>query len=150
MEPLQPLHVDFIEREPPYQFPERDAGLQPGQRGTETEMDAVAEGQVSLDGAVGDEALRLIERSVVAIGRSVDEEDDLPLRDLLAVAGDRMGGHSTLVMRRWVETQEFFDRIGPEVRIVNQAGALIGELRQDNLAGGDHLGRGLIAGHAEE
>ena len=113
-------------------------------------MDAVAEGQVSLDRAIGDEAIRFVERPVVAIGRPVDEEDDRPLWDLLAVAGDRMGGHSTLVVRRWVETQEFLDRIGPEVRTLNQAGALIWELRQDNRAGGDHLGRGLIAGHAEE
>ena len=104
MEPLQPLHVDFIEREPTYQFLERDAGFEPGQRGAEAEMDAVAEGQVSLDGAIGDEAIRFIEGPVVAIGRPVDEEDDRPLWDLLAVAGDRMGGHSTLVVRRRVET----------------------------------------------
>ena len=58
MESLDSGSVDFVIREPPDQLFECDPRLEPGERRTQAEVDAMAEGQVAVDGAIGDIPVR--------------------------------------------------------------------------------------------
>src|SRR5271154_4522787 len=65
---LGPVEVDVPFREAREDLVERDAAFEPGQRGAETEVDAVPEREVLVDVPVDVEAIRVLVAAVVAVG----------------------------------------------------------------------------------
>lgn len=130
----------------------RDPGLQAGERGTQAEVDAVAEGDMAA-GVAGDvEAVGVVEAEGVASGVGDHGEHDLAATgdhragDVDRVEGEAEGGG----LQRSVVAQHLLDRAVDEGQIGAQRGELlrVGEQRQHAV--GDEIAGGLVAGDQQQ
>ena len=117
---------------------ERDAALEARERGTETEVQPVAEAQVVTDLAVDVEAVAVGEPPVVAVRRPVEQHHDAALGNDLAVVLDVARDVARLDGRRRLEAEELLDRLRDERAVGRDLAPLVGVL-------GEHL-----AGPADE
>ena len=96
---------------------QRDLRLQTRERGTETEMNALAEGQM-LIGFSGDiETRGIVELGFVAIGRADPRHDPGPLRDRKSSKLHVISGHTEHRLHRRTVAKHFFDGASEQVRV---------------------------------
>jgi len=113
-------------------------------------MDAVAEGELTLDHAVDREMVRRVELALVAVGGPVDQEHLLPRRDALTVELDVAGQGPGQGLDRRIEAEALVHGPGEDVGICRDRTALTRVLREKHGAVADQVGRGLVACHEEE
>ena len=127
-----------------------DPPFEPGQRGTQTEVDAVAEGEVVPDPAVDVEAVGLVELALVAVRRGVQQQHDAVLGDSPAVVLDVGRQDAGLDGRRRLVAEELLDGVGDEAAVLDQLAALVGVVGEDLSGPADQTGGGLVAGPGEQ
>ena len=137
-------------REPLEDLVQGDAALQAGERGAETEVDAVAEGQVVVDLAVDVEAVRVGESSLVAVRRGGQEEHRAALRDHRAVVLD-VGGHVPGLDRGGgLVAEQLLDGAGDEAAVLGQLLQLVRVVGQHLAGPADQAGGRLVAGRRQQ
>src|SRR5690606_7614570 len=93
------LPVDLPGRKPLQHLVQRDAALEPGERRSETEVDAVAEGEVMIDPSLDVEAVAAWEAALVAVRGAGQQEDGALRRHAPSVVLD-VGGEKARLDRR--------------------------------------------------
>ena len=129
---------------------ERDPALQAGQRGTQAEVDAVAEGEVATDVAVDVEAVAVREVALVPVGRAVEQDHDAALGHRLAVVLDVTLDVAGLHRRRRLVAQQLLDGVGDERAVRHQLAALVGMAAEDLAGPADEPGRRLVPGAGQQ
>src|SRR5947207_8718208 len=104
----------LIGREPPQHLLEHDAHLQAGEVGAETEVHAVAEGEVRVGVAADVEVHRPGKHRLVAVRRGLPEQDLVARLDRVTAERRLASGRSTLRRRRGSPTQHLFHGRGKE------------------------------------
>src|SRR5918995_233719 len=127
-----------------------DLRFEPRQRRAKTEMDAVTEGHVRVLGAADVEALGIVERLGIAVGRVHEGEDPLAFADRLAAHLEVGGGDTREGARGAVVAQPFLDRAARHRRRGEQAFPLLAILHRIEEAVADEVGRRLVAGKQEQ
>src|SRR5215218_3829976 len=97
VEEFDGLLVDGVPRVPGEELLERDARLEPGDRGAEAHVRAVTEGEDARVGARDVEVVRAIELARVTVARPEQEQHLRSWRHLHAVQRDRAGGGASHV-----------------------------------------------------
>ena len=129
---------------------ESDAGFQPGQRGAQAVMRAVAEAEVRPVAAAGVEDVGRWEAARVAVGRAQAHQHLFVRGDLDAVEGDRLGRDPERGVRDWGgEPDQLLDGGGQPSGIGQQRLEPAGVIQQGHHPVADQAGRGVVAGHHE-
>ena len=134
------VHVDLPLGEPVQHLVERDPAFEPGQRGAQAEVDAVAEGEVLADRRGGCRTRSPSGNApVVAVGRRRRGAASRCPPGPSARGARRPGDVAADVRRRRLEAQELLDGVRDERPVLDQLAALIGMV-------GQHLARSSRSG----
>src|SRR5947209_19942728 len=123
---------------------ERDAALEPGERGAEAEVDTEREREDAGGFAVDIEPIAVGEATLIAVRRTHDAGDhsaggDRAAREVHVL--DRVAG--VLHARRLV-AEELLDRVRNEGRVLDELAALVGVVREDLAGPADQLRGGVV------
>src|SRR5262245_18631639 len=141
--------VDLPIREAVQDLVEHDPSFEARQRGAETEVDAVAEGEVLADVAVDVEAIGMLVGALVAVGRSDEEQHRAAGGHDRAVVFDVARHVASDVRADRLEPHRLFDRVGEQRAICHQLPPLVGMVAEHLAEPADEAAGRLAASAGE-